>query len=69
LFPAGPASANQQPEEFVEQIQLWARMTPFEHDKLLTKCQVFEKKTMTRTKEANQRPEPESKETKHCGKL
>jgi len=34
---------NYQPEEFVGQIQLWARMTPLEHDELLTKCQIFEK--------------------------
>jgi hypothetical protein len=37
-----PASANEQTEEPVEQIQLWARMTPLEHDELLTKCQIFE---------------------------
>jgi hypothetical protein len=46
LFPAGPASANQQPEELVEQIQLRAWMPPFEHDELLTKCQILEKKTV-----------------------
>jgi hypothetical protein len=44
-------------------------MTPLEHDKLLTKCQIFEEKTMMRTKEANQRSETESKETEHGGDL
>jgi len=46
---------NYQPEEFVGQIQLWARMTPLEHDELLTKCQIFEKETVTRPNETNQR--------------
>jgi hypothetical protein len=65
LFPAWPASANQQPEELVKQIQLWARMTPLEHDELLTMCEIFEKNTPMRAKQANQRSEAESKETKH----
>ena len=46
---------NYQPEELVGQIQLWARMTPLEHDELLTKCQIFEKETVTRPNETNQR--------------
>ena len=60
---------NKQPEELVEQIQLWAWMTPFEHDKLLTKCQILEKKTVMRAKETNQRSEAKSQETKHDGDL
>ena len=44
-------------------------MTPLEHDELLTKYQVLEKKSLTRAKEANQRSEAESKETKHSGEL
>ena len=46
---------NYQPGELVGQIQLWARMTPLEHDELLTKCQIFEKETVTRPNETNQR--------------
>ena len=69
LFPAGPASTDEQPEEPVKPIQPSARMTPFEHDKLLTKCEIFEKKTAMRPKEANQRSERESKETEHGGEL
>jgi hypothetical protein len=42
-------------------------MTSLEHDELLTKCEIFEKKAVMRTKEANQRSETESKETKHGG--
>ena len=64
-----PASANEQTEEPVEQIQLWARMTPLEHDELLTKCQIFEKETVTRPEETNQRSQTESKETEHGGDL
>jgi predicted Fe-S protein YdhL (DUF1289 family) len=60
---------NYQPEEFVGQIQLWARMTPLERDELLTKCQIFEKETVTRPKETNQRSETESKETEHGEEL
>ena len=62
-------STNEQPEEFVGQIQLWARMTPLKHDELLTKCQIFEKETVTRPEETNQRSETESKETEHGGDL
>ena len=69
LFPTGPASWNKQPEELVQQIQLWAWMTPFEHDKLLAKCQILEKKTVMRAKEPNKRSEAKSQETKHNGDL
>jgi len=41
-------------------------MAPLEHDELLTKCEIFEKKTVMRTTEANQRSE---KETEHGGEL
>ncbi len=44
-------------------------MTPLEHDELLTKCQILEKETVMRAKEANQRSEAESKETKHGAEL
>lgn len=46
-------------------------MTPLEHDKLLTKCQILEKETVVRARETNQRSEAESnyKETKHGGGL
>jgi len=44
-------------------------MTPLEHDELLTKCKIFEKKTVMRTKETNQRSGAESKETEHGGEL
>ena len=65
LFPARPASTNQHPEKLIEQIQLWAWMTPLEHDKLLTKRQIFEKKAVMRLKEANQCSEAESTEAQH----
>ena len=35
LLPAGPAAANDQPEEPVEQLEPWAWMTAFHHRKLL----------------------------------
>jgi hypothetical protein len=44
-------------------------MMPLEHDKLLPKCQILEEETLMRAKEANQRTEAESKETKHAGRL
>jgi hypothetical protein len=44
-------------------------MTPLQHDELLPKCQILEKETVMRAKEANQRSEAESKETKHAGML
>ena len=44
-------------------------MTPLKHGELLTKCQIFEKETVTRPEKTNQRSETESKETEHCGDL
>jgi len=44
-------------------------MTPLEHDELLTKGQIFDKKAVMRAKEANQRSEAESKEAQHDGEL
>jgi len=35
LFPAGPEPTSKQPEEPVEYLKPWARMTPFQHGKLL----------------------------------
>ena len=69
LFPVRPASTNQQPEKLIKQIQLWTWMTPLEHDKLLTKRQIFEKKTVMRAKEANQCSEAQSTEAQHEGEL
>ena len=62
-------STNEQPEEFVGQIQLWERMTPLKHDELLTKCQIFEKETVTRPEDPNQCSKTEPKETEHSGDL
>ena len=44
-------------------------MTPLEHDELLTKCQIFEKETVTRPEDTNERSKTESKETEHGGDL
>ena len=44
-------------------------MMPLEHDKLLPKCQILEEETLMRAKEASQRSEAESKETKHAAGL
>ena len=33
-------------------------MTPLEHDELLTECQIFEEKTVMRTKQANHKRHP-----------
>jgi hypothetical protein len=44
-------------------------MTPLKHDELLTKCQIFEKETVTRAEDSNQRSKTESKETEHGGDL
>ena len=44
-------------------------MTVLEHDELLTKYQIFEKETVTRPVETNQRSQTESKETEHGGDL
>jgi hypothetical protein len=69
LFPACPTSTDEQPEELVAEIQLWASMVPLEHDELLTKGQILEKKSGMRAKEAKERSEAESKETRHIREL
>jgi hypothetical protein len=57
-------STDEQPEELVEQIQLWAWMEPLEHDELLTKRQILKKKTGMRAKEAKERSKAESNKTR-----
>jgi hypothetical protein len=69
LFPARPTSTDEQPEELVEQIQLWAWMVPLEHDELLTKRQILKNKTGMRAKESKERSKAESKGTRHIGGL
>jgi hypothetical protein len=44
-------------------------MVPLEHDELLTKRQIFKKKTGMRAKEAKERSKAESKKTRHIGEL
>ena len=44
-------------------------MTSLEHDELLTKGQILEKKSGMRAKEAKERSEAESKETRHIREL
>ena len=47
LFPARPASTNEQPEKSIGPIQPWTRMMLLEHDELLTKDQVLDQKPLT----------------------
>ena len=65
LFPAGPEPTSQQPDESVEPIKPWVRMTPFQHGKLLAKCQILEQEALTRAKEANDGSEGDPEESKH----
>jgi len=53
LFPARPASTNEQPEKSIEPIQPWTRMPLLEHDELLMTGQVFDQKFLTLTQKAN----------------
>ena len=65
-----PVIAMVQPSQsWLRHDQLWAWMVPLEHDELLTKGQILEKEAGMRAKEANQRSEAESKETRHIGEL
>ena len=65
LFPAGPEPTSQQPEEPVEQIKPWTRMTPFQHGKLLAQCQIIEQEALTRAKEAKDGSQGDPEESKH----
>ena len=47
LFPSGPESSRQYPEEFIEGSQLWPRIPPLEDCQLLAKSQIFMKKDST----------------------
>jgi hypothetical protein len=69
LLPPGPARANEQPEEPVEEIKPWARMTPFQHGKLLAQCQILEQEALARAKEANEGCEADAEELKHGEQL
>jgi hypothetical protein len=42
LLPLRPEPTNSNPEEFVEQIEIWPRTAPFQHGQLLTEYEILE---------------------------
>lgn len=55
LLPTGPDVTSNYPEESVEGAKARQWMAPFELDRLLAKCQVFEKEVSNGTRAANWR--------------
>ena len=65
FFPDGPETMGSDPEQFVEQIELWPRMSTFQNGELLPKREILQHKLPTATKKANEYSEPEQKQVVH----
>jgi hypothetical protein len=65
FFPGGPELMANDPEQFVEQIQPWSRVSTFQNDELLSEGKILEDEMPTTTKRASKRSEPERKQIEH----
>jgi hypothetical protein len=65
FFPGGLELMGSDPEQFVEQIEPWPRMSRFQNGELLPKREILQRKLPTATKKANQYSEPEQKQVVH----
>jgi hypothetical protein len=66
LFPSGPESSHQNPEDLIERCQSRPWMSSFQYPELLTKGQVFKKKPTTSTEEPDKFAYQESDGTYHA---
>ena len=69
LLPRRPDPPSDYPEELIQEAEPRARMSTLQCDELLTQSKILEEETVMRAKEAGQRSEADSKETKHAGRL
>jgi hypothetical protein len=65
LFPGGPKTSGNEPEQLVEPLEPWPRMSTFQNDELLSEGKILEDEMPTTTKRARKRSEPERKQIEH----
>jgi hypothetical protein len=65
LLPSRPDPPSDYPEELIEEAEARARISTLQRDELLTQSKIFKKETSPPAKEADQRSEAQSYETKH----
>jgi hypothetical protein len=67
FFPGGPELIGNDPEQSVEQIERWPRLSTFQNSKLLPKPENLRHKLPAVTKKANEDPEPKQKKCTWAG--
>ena len=65
LLPSRPEPPSDYPEELIEKPETRARMSPLQHDELLTQSEILEKETLPPEKETDQHAEAEPDEAHH----
>ncbi len=69
LFPAGPNSPGNHPEEHIEETEDRPRTAPLQHSELLPKREIFLDEMPTATKHASKRCEQEKEQIEHGTEL
>jgi hypothetical protein len=65
FFSGGPELMGHGPEQLVEQIEPWSRMSTFQNGELLPKREILQHQPPTATKKANEYSEAEQKQVEH----
>ncbi len=65
LLPSRPDPTSDYPEELIEDVEARARMSTLQRDELLPQSEILDKETPPPAKEANQRSEAQTDESKH----
>jgi hypothetical protein len=65
LFPGGPESMGNNPEQFVEPLEPWPRMPAFQNGEQLPKREILQHKFSTAAKKTNEDPKREQKHVVH----
>ena len=65
FFPGGPERMGHDPEQFVEQIEPWPRMSTFQNGELLPEREIFQHKLPAVTRKANEYSEAKQEQVVH----
>ena len=65
FFPGGPDLTGNDPEQFVDQIELWPRMSTFQYGELLPQREILQHKLPTASKNAIEHSKPEQEQVVH----
>ena len=65
FFPGGPELIGHGPEQLVEQIEPWSRMSTFQNGELRAKREILQHQLPAATKKTNEYSEAEQKQVEH----